>query len=356
MAQPTPPHGFASLRHMRLPLLAAFFLLISGLGLLSVYHLFAGQQLSFDTRLLKPGPLLGMTALILLYFCADGLRLYHTLRALGYQVPLPLMARLVFINLFFSNITPLATGGGLVQIWYLRRAGVPLSRGSAATSIRTLLALALIFVGAPLYLLLEPRLDGLRLLGDFALPLAVFVSLYLLALALVILRSRWLVLPLSALISALHRRHLITAPRHRVWQYRLRRGLLRFSQSFRDYLRGDRWQVALSLFWTVVFLLSLLSIPALLIAALGYELPYLSSVGRALLTTFIMYFAPTPGASGISEGVFAGLFQSLLSPHHLILVVVSWRFLSIYLGMLLGLLLMQMELGRRHKAHSRAPA
>ncbi len=353
MAQHTPPHGLSGLHQMRLPLLAVFFLLISGLGLLSVYHLFAGQQLSFDARLLMPLPLLAMTALVLLYFCADGLRLYYTLRALGYRVPIRLMVRLVFINLFFSNITPLATGGGLVQIWYLRRAGVPLSRGSAATSIRTLLSLALIFIGAPLYLMSEQKIDGLALLGNFALPLAIFVGIYLAVLAIIVLRSRWLVLPLSQLLTVLHRRHLIADRRHQQWQYRLRRGLLRFSQSFRDYLRGDWRHVSLSLLWTVVFLLCLFSIPALLISALGYELPYLSSAGRALLTTFIMYFAPTPGAAGISEGMFAGLFQSLLSSQHLILVVVAWRFLSIYLGMLIGLVLLQLELGRRSRRHRR---
>ena len=60
-----------------------------------------------------------------------------------------------------------------------------------------------------------------------------------------------------------------------------------------------------------------------------------------MVTTFIMYFAPTPGASGISEGVFGSFFNDILANNHLLLVTFSWRFLTIYLGMLLGLFILQ---------------
>ena len=62
------------------------------------------------------------------------------------------------------------------------------------------------------------------------------------------------------------------------------------------------------------------------------------------MTTFIMYFSPTPGASGISEGVFGSFFRDILSGNHLILVIVSWRLLTIYLGMIVGLVVLQREL------------
>jgi len=101
--------------------------------------------------------------------------------------------------------------------------------------------------------------------------------------------------------------------------------------------------------FTAVFLLSLFSFPALLIHGLGYEVDYLTTLGLLVVTTFIMYFSPTPGASGISEGVFGSFFRDILSGNHLVLVTIAWRFLTIYLGMLIGLLVMQRELIKSHR-------
>ena len=58
----------------------------------------------------------------------------------------------------------------------------------------------------------------------------------------------------------------------------------------------------------------------------------------------VMYCSPTPGASGISEGVFGSFFRDILAGNHLILVIVCWRLLTIYLGMIIGLVVLQKEL------------
>jgi len=62
------------------------------------------------------------------------------------------------------------------------------------------------------------------------------------------------------------------------------------------------------------------------------------------LTTFVMYFAPTPGASGVSEGVFGSFFAQFVQSHHLLLIIFSWRFITIYLGMLIGMVTLQYEM------------
>ncbi len=114
--------------------------------------------------------------------------------------------------------------------------------------------------------------------------------------------------------------------------------------SFGDYLRGEKRFVLLSVFFTFVFLLSLFSFPALLIWSLDYDVNYTVSVGLLVVTTFVMYFSPTPGASGISEGVFGSFFRDILTANHLVLVTISWRFITIYLGMVIGLVVLQKEL------------
>ena len=328
----------------RLAMFSLLFVALTAAGLYAVYDLFAERTLTFDARLIAPGTLLSVAGLLLVYFISDGLRLYFTLRALGHRLPLPAMFRLVFINLFFSNITPMATGGGFAQIWFLSQHGVPVGRATAATTIRTVLAVLFIFSLTPVFLLTLKSLDGNSIVGDIGPALAFLIVLYLGFFLVLLFRTRWLIGPLTRLLRTARRLHLISERRHRRWQFKARREMLRLSRSFGDYLRGAPVFVWLSILFTAIFFLSPFSFPALLMHSLDYSVDYVMSVGLLVVTTFVMYFSPTPGASGISEGVFGSFFRDILSGNHLILVIVCWRLLTIYLGMIIGLVVLQKEL------------
>lgn len=328
----------------RLSLFVLVFLVLSGAGTWVVYDQLAGQTLSFDPDLLSAPVLAASALLLVVYFAADGLRLHHTLRALGVRLPFPSILRLVFINIFVSNVTPLATGGGAAQVLYLRARDVPLGTATAATTIRTVLAAFLIFSSAPIFLFILPAVRGGDPASRVGLYLTLSVLVYLGFFAVVLLRTRWLVPPLVGTVRALRALRLIGAERARRWRFRVRRELVRFVRSFRLYLVGPRLDVVLSVAFTVVFLLSLFTFPAILLWGLGYQIPYGTVVGLLVLTTFVMYFSPTPGASGIAEGAFGFLFAGLISHDHLVQVTIGWRFLTIYLGMAIGVFVTQQEL------------
>ncbi|HEV8077715.1 MAG TPA: lysylphosphatidylglycerol synthase domain-containing protein, partial [Marinobacter sp.] len=186
--------------------------------------------------------------------------------------------------------------------------------------------------------------------GHVGITLTFFILLYLGFFTVLLLRTRWLIKPVAKVLTVVWRLKLISAKRHRHWQFKAKREMLRFSASFGNYMRGRPLYIALSVLLTAVFLLSLFSFPALLLHSLDYTVDYITSLGLLLVTTFIMYFSPTPGASGISEGVFGRFFSDILAPSHLLLVIVAWRFLTIYLGMLIGLVIMQRELMRQRSA------
>lgn len=331
----------------RLSVFAALFIALTGAGFYTVFSSFSKHGFTFDVKLLQPEVLLASLGLLFVYFLADGLRLYYTLVALGFRVPGRAMAKLVFINIFFSNITPMATGGGFAQVWYLNEHGVSIGKATAATTIRTILAILFIFSLSPVFLLtLEPLRDS-GLMSDISLALAVFIVLYLAFFIVVLLRAHWLISPLRGLIQGAFRLGLLSESKTRHYHFKMMREMLKFSRSFATYLKGSKRAVLLSVVFTAVFLLSLFSFPALLMWGLGYDVSYWMSVGLLVVTTFIMYFSPTPGASGISEGVFGSFFNSILEHQHLLLVTFSWRFLTIYLGMAIGLVVLQRYLIQR---------
>ncbi|HSH85244.1 MAG TPA: lysylphosphatidylglycerol synthase transmembrane domain-containing protein [Guyparkeria sp.] len=331
-------------RGPRLWWLALLFIGLSAAGIYTVYTQVAGHAITWDSRLLAPSLILACLGLLLVYFAADGLRLWFTLRALGQALPLTAMARLVFLNIFVSNITPLATGGGVAQVWFMRRRGVPVGTGLAATTIRTALAVLFIFSATPVLVLTLPGAEEAAQSQSLVATLITSVVLYLGFFVVLVLRANWLLRPLLGLLRLLRRLRLINARRHYRWRYRLVRELQRFAHGFVRYFQGRWIDIAASFFFTAIFLLALFSFPALLFWALGYGFDYWVVIGRMVMTTFVMYFSPTPGASGIAEGVFGHLFRDLVSASHLVLATVAWRVLTIYLGMLIGLFVTQREI------------
>lgn len=335
----------------RLLVFGGIFAGMTALGIYIVYQQLAGQSLSFDMRLLSWKPLLMLVVLSVLYYVSDGLRLYYTIRALGEQISFQQLFRLVFINIFFSNITPMATGGGFAQIWYLQRHGMKLGTATAATTIRTLLAVIFIFGLTPVFLLTLDELKNQPLLSGIGKVMAVLIVMYLGFFWTVLVHSRWLAGFCCRVLRLLHRANLLSEQRLCHWQYKVRREMLRFARCFRLYLSGPARYIWLSVFYTLLFLLCLFAFPIVLLEALGYDVNYLVVTGLLVVITFIMYFAPTPGASGVSEGVFATLFRGMVGAEHLLLVTIGWRVLTVYIGMFAGIIVTQAELLRNRKAN-----
>jgi hypothetical protein len=290
--------------------------------------------------------------LLLVYFASDGLRLHHTLRTLGHALPGRKMAKLVFINILFSNLTPMATGGGLAQVWYLRRHGVHYGTAAAATTMRTVLAMLLIFIPAPFaFAIIDPVSE--RFSADW-LPalLGGTAVVYLSSFGLILARPMWIVGVVASLLRALNAVRIVSTERSRRWLSGLRRETIRFSRGMRAYLTGPRTHILLSVIYTVIFLLALFSFPALILFGLGYDVDFWTTIGMMTIATFVAYLAPTPGAAGVAEGSFALLFSTRLDAPDLVLAVVIWRFLTIYLGMIVGITVILHELWpvRRRRA------
>ncbi len=322
---------------LRLGLFATLFLTLSITVPCVIHTALGAQPLAFDRRWLSPHLWISCAALLTLYYSCDGLRLFFTLKALGYRVALRHLGPLVFINILVSNLTPMATGGGLAQIWYLRRYGVHIGAATAATTLRSLQAIGFIFLPTPFLLLTLAPLKNGPLGERLPLYLALFAVLYLGVFAVILLRMRWIMALVDAFLALPARLRLVREERIRHWHFRARREMVRFSRAVRSFFRKPRTDAMLALVFTALFLLALFSFPALLLQSLGYSIDYPTCLGLLIVTTFVMYFSPTPGAAGIAEGVFGLFFAGLVLPGDLLLTILAWRFLTIHLGMLIGI-------------------
>lgn len=331
---------------------AALFILLSAVVPLAIQREMTDQMDGLWWELFTPRLLVPALALLLVYYTSDGLRLWFTLRALGQRQPLRSMFPLVFINMLFSNVTPMATGGGVVQVWHLYRRGVHIGAATAATTLRTLLASLIIFVPTPVLLLSLDALEHSPLANQWVGWFGLLAAFYVVFFVLLLLRMRWFIGAASVLLSLAQRLRIITGSRRRRWQFRLCREMLRFGQSFRAFFKGSGFDRSMAILCTLVFLVSLFSFPALLLWGLGYAVDYPMVLALMLINTFVMYFAPTPGAAGVAEGVFALLFTAQVEARDLLLLVLGWRFLTIHMGMLIGVPVALYSLGRRGSRHA----
>jgi hypothetical protein len=245
----------------------------------------------------------------------------------------------VFINLFISNITPFATGGGFAQIYYLHKNGVSLGSATAATTLRTLLATAFIFILAPLVLITRGNLAALLPGDSILLYSVIFIVVYLLFFYVVIFKNSLPKKYIYKFFYLLNSKEIISRERFRKSILYLFKHIDLFRRKLLEFFRNDIRFVFLSLLSTVLFLLAEFSFSIILIRGMGYEVPIVTILFIQVVIVFVMYFAPTPGASGVAEGGYALLFTRLVAEKDLFPLIFSWRLFTKYIGIFIGMLI-----------------
>ncbi len=330
--------------------MAALFFTLSFTTLYFVHHYFSTGSLRIPSSLLSPNVIGSLTILLVLYFLADGLRLYCVIRAMGFRISFGYIVKLVFVNIFVSNVTPLATGGGVVQVYFMNQKNIPVGEATAATSIRTILAALILFTLTPIIIWAEPNQFRMFFHRSIIYVITGVSCAYLTVFWIILCRiqiiKRWMFRCLYLLNTA----KIVSRPRFRTWFLRISRELNLFSDGFKRYFRTSPGWAALSVLFTAIFLLLLFSFSVVLVRALGYQAPVLTVLAFQVVVTFFMYFTPTPGAAGVAEGGYGLLFAQLVQKQDIALLALCWRFLTIYIGVVIGIVVMYREMFRRGKA------
>ena len=330
--------------------LAVLFFALSFGTVYFVYHSFSGGQFRVPANLFSPRVIGSLAALLLFYFLADGLRLYCVIRAMEFRVAFTCIFKLVFINFLVSNVTPLATGGGVAQVYFLNRQGMPVGEATAATSIRTILAALILFTLTPIILWAEPNLFHLFFHWNLLYGITSISFAYLAVFWIILYKIRIVKHCIFQGLYLLNALKIVSRERFRTLFLKVSRELDLFSCGFKKYFRQNPGWAILSVVFTALFLLLLFSFSIVLIRALGYKVPVLTILAFQVVVTFFMYFAPTPGATGVAEGGYGLLFAQLVQKQDITLLTLSWRFFTIYVGVAIGLLILCREIVKRKKA------
>jgi len=97
-------------------------------------------------------------------------------------------------------------------------------------------------------------------------------------------------------------------------------------------------------------LLCLYCIAPALMFAFTNDVPIITILDRMILLNLILYFAPTPGGTGIAEGLFILLFAPFVPSGTVGIIAVAWRVMAEYVPFFIGMYAVLTLYGRQFVA------
>lgn len=257
-----------------------------------------------------------------LYF--DGTRLMHMVRVSGESITLLQAVQVVFGNYFLALLTPGAAGGAVAQVMFLRKAGVPTGKATVLVVVRTLLSILFLMACLPFVFYYDPGLVP-WVSKDVLFGASVATVAAIVATILMLRRNDF------AYFLVLFTKRLHYTRRRRVFAaYRDVRGAVLMLSSAPVSMLRVFAESAISL-------LALYSVVPVLFMGMDVEVDWVQVLGRMIFLNIILYFAPTPGGSGIAEGGFVVLFTDFLPSGMVGIAAVVWRIAVEYLPFVIGL-------------------
>ena len=242
-----------------------------------------------------------------------------------------------------AYLTPFQTGAGPMMMWTMRRAGVRLPEAMTSTFMTFVATVIFFAIAGPLAIYLGGGRSleqhnivlGITYYGLFRTSLTIFGILGVL-MVVAMVSPVWLRNLAQWGATHLERRSRGIAVRID----RLRAGIDRGHECMEAFGSPRGW---LALFWAV--LLSGPSHANKLLAgyaalrALGLQANFVDILLLQTFITFLLYFAPTPGASGLAELLSAAV-MSIYVPRALTpAYIFVWRFINSYATVIVGSLL-----------------
>ena len=257
-----------------------------------------------------------------MYF--DGLRLQRLVKIGGYSLPLPAVLRVIFGNYFMAMLTPGASGGAVAQVLILKSYGVPVMKGAPIVLIRTVFSILFLVVMLPIIFIYDaisiPYISKEALVRiSFVLMVCAIAGLYILQTNLM----KQLVYRLATMTGR-------GSPKG--WLAKLSE----LNEGF-SLIYAKPWQSLLVFVESGASLLFLYAIAPALMVAFTHQIDIIAILNRMILLNLILYFAPTPGGTGVAEGLFIYLFTAYLPVGTVGLVAVGWRIVAEYIPFFIGM-------------------
>lgn len=277
--------------------------------------------------------------------------LHHFLRRQGQKISFPYAVMVSIMGSYYSNITPGATGGQPMQVYYMAKKKVSVGVATSALTVKFFcFQFMLAVLGTVLWIANGPFIYEQLGRNRWILIVGYSYNCFTVCLVLLMALVKKPVQVILRLVIRLGKKlHLVKDEEATLNRWNDVHDT--FYDSIRQIARHPI-DLMVQLVYAALHLLSLMAAIYFLYEAFG-----LSGVGYWQLTALglMLYtsaaYTPLPGASGAQEGVFALYFSQVFPDGIRLMALLLWRFFTYYVSLIVGAVTSVMHgfLSGRHK-------
>ncbi len=239
------------------------------------------------------------------------------------------------VGLYYSALTPFASGGQPLQVVYMKRDGIPVGKSTAIVSVKHFVYLTAMCFTFIFYMLIRGTsfyknyhtIFWIAVLGFIANLIGViFIFIMLTNKALAIKICKWIIMVL--------RKIRIVKDEDRAYG-KIEKTIMDFSKAS-SYIKTNIFKTVISFLLSLVKLSFMFAIPFMIFKAFnltGYSMWDLSSLNTFMFLT--VSFMPTPGTSFAAEGGFTLIYSPVFGSYTA-MAIAAWRFITYYLILITG--------------------
>jgi len=254
-------------------------------------------------------------------------------------------------NIFMGAVTPSQSGGGAAQLYIWYRSGINLTKGFTISLINWFSTLLFFPVATfiALYFIKDQFSESILsylLKSGFS----IFGTLLL-----VVIIAFWKPIWIGSLARALAKQ---IGKINKKWDDKLTQwgdktyeAVQSYQVSCKTLLRKHPWLLPYSFFMTIILYLNKFCLAYILTLAIGSDAPFGLVIATQVILMFVLYFAPSPGASGIAEFSIAALMSSIITDGLLPVFTLLHRAFLLFIPALFGAFVVLSEL-KKHANES----
>lgn len=277
-------------------------------------------------------------ALILLccYRAFASLAHYLLIRQNKMKVPYLRMFQINFIILFFHGVTPFAGGGQPMEVYFLHKEGIPITKATNITLQNfivyqiSLVLMGVIAILYNLYFNLFPSdhlIKKLVILG-FIINVVVLIVTYIISFGEKINKF--------ILEKGIHFISMLGLIKNEKETQEKFKGYITKFHSSAVALEHKKYKFILYVLINMLGLVCLYSMPSVVARGLGVHLSIMESIVATAYVMIIGSFVPIPGGTGGIEYGFMFFYSYFIHGSILNAIMLVWRFVSYYMGMIFG--------------------
>lgn len=279
-------------------IILTFFIILKDANILEIFYAFISA---------KKGFILVAIICMVLYFVCEAINIGRTLKALGEKSSFLSNIKYTLIGFFFSSITPAASGGQPMQIYYMHKDNISVANSTLALLIN-LSCMQITTISIALFsLCFNYKYLNTALIWLFKIGIMLNLSALILLLISIFSKrmTKWLI-NVSLKILKFFRIKNIEAKKERFEKE------LEKYQGSADYIKQNKKLVIKNLLTTYLQFIIYYSISYWVYCSLGlkehniFEIITMQSILFATVSGI-----PSPGAVGVSEGGFIALYRKI---------------------------------------------